>query len=73
LGARLMDAGHVVRIAGSPNGSTLAQEYHLDYHPVGFNTNDLLLEEQCSWAIPGGFSDMNWPCTESGDCVVVSA
>ena len=52
LGARLMAAGHMVRIAGSPNGSTLAQEYHLDYHPVGFNIKDLLQEEQTQIANP---------------------
>ena len=32
----------------------------------GEGNNALHLEEQCSWAVPGTFTEENFPCNEDG-------
>ena len=41
-------------------------DVQMGYVRVAKGNNALHLEEQCAWAVPGVFTETNFPCNEDG-------
>jgi len=68
---------HVISVVGWGNDPVAGQywivrnswgEYwgEMGYVRVAKGNNALHLEEQCAWAVPGAFTETNFPCNEDG-------
>lgn len=52
LGQHLQKSGYEIRVAGSPNGRTMAEQYGLSFYPIGTDMRSLLEEARKSVSNP---------------------